>query len=166
MSNQQAITLGQVPMGTIVPFILDASYLPNNWLMCNGTAIPTQYAALIGAIGANTPNLCGRTLIGTGQPSNQVQSDGTAPNFNPSNNWPVGYTGGEFVHELTINELPEHAHEYVESGFWGGGDCQSNSYNSYGNNSNTSATAAVGDNLPHNNMQPYYAVNYIIFAGS
>ncbi len=166
MSNQHAITLGQVPMGTIVPFVLDASNLPANWLMCNGTAIPTHFSDLIAAIGANTPNLCGRALIGTGQPSNQMQSDGTVPNFNLSKNWSVGNTGGEYVHQLTIDELAAHDHEYIETGLWGGGNIASNGNDNMGMNATTSATSIVGDNLSHNNMQPYYAVNYIIFAGS
>lgn len=45
--------------------VLNASHADPNggfWLLCNGGAIPTQYASLIALIGANTPDAQGRGL--------------------------------------------------------------------------------------------------------
>ena len=51
-----------VPTATVVPFA--GTTLPAGWLWCDGVAIPVQYTALIGIVGANTPNLKGRTIYG------------------------------------------------------------------------------------------------------
>ena len=50
-----------VPTGAIMPFVGGSSDVPEGWLLCDGSAIPTDdYTAdLRGLIGANTPNLNG-----------------------------------------------------------------------------------------------------------
>lgn len=162
-----------MPVGAVIAWVGTTGstngYLPitppQGWLICDGNAIPTQYADLIALVGANTPNLCGRTLIGTGQPNNNTQTDGTTPNFALGNNWPVGYTGGEFQHTLVVGEMPAHNHTV------GGYNKQPN--NIADNDDDISCpdcwmwndakeTTYTGGNLAHNTMQPYFAINYII----
>ena len=154
-----------VPMGTIVAFVLSASNIPNGWLPCDGSAIPAQYQELISALGSNnTPNLTGRTLIGTGVPDDSAQSDGSIPNFTPGLNWSVGYTGGEFAHQLVTAEMPSHNHSLVYEFDLASG-CHSDTGSSPCLSSTVNYTNNTGGDAVHNTMQPYYAVNYIIFAG-
>ena len=155
-----------MPMGTIVAFALPAQNIPAGWLPCDGSVIPSKYQALITALGSNnTPNLAGRALIGTGKPNNDKQSDGTTPNFTTTNNWPLNYTGGEYVHTLSVNEMPQHAHDYQYINPLG--EEAENFYSgSYWEPTMVNATTAnTGGNQPHNNMPPYLAINYIIYTG-
>jgi len=153
---------GAVPMGTIVAFALNS--IPNGWLLCDGSAIPAQYQNLITALGSSkTPNLAGRTLTGTGVPSIGVQSDGRTPNFAPSNNWPLGYTGGEYQHTLTTDEIPSHTHNYTHCNANGSSGLYGGSY--WAPSYPEATTEATGGSQAHYNMQPYFSVNYIIYAG-
>lgn len=164
---------GSVPMGTIVAFALNEASVPSGWIMCDGRVIPAQYHSLITALGSTTtPNLCGRTLIGTGKPNNGQQDDGRTPNFDPANNWPLAFTGGEYSHKLTISEIPAHSHT-INQGNFGvhGGSFQGKSdddlpFENSGYEYPVRGTDATGGDGLHNTMQPYYAVNYIIYTGN
>lgn len=159
-----------LPIGTIVAFALTSTEIPQGWLLCDGSTIPLKYQTLIICLKSpNTPNFCGRTLIGTGTPSNGVQSDGTTPNFDPSNNWPLAYTGGEFRHTLLINEIPAHTHTSpTNQGGWSrtNGDSVYGSDRPQEQGNYPFTTGSTGGSGAHNNMQPYCAVNYIIYAGT
>jgi microcystin-dependent protein len=128
-----------MPVGTILAYAGSAA--PDGWLICNGTAIPQddKYKTLRDLIGSNTPNLIGRTLIGAGS------------------SYALRATGGAEKHTLTIAEMPSHSHSYTlfpeSRGKTAGGE-----YWQAGNGK----TGDTGGNQPHNNMQPYYVVNYII----
>ena len=58
-----------VPTGSVMPFI--GTVAPNGWLLCDGTAIPSGafYDNLKTLAGANTPDLRGMFLRGTGSTS-------------------------------------------------------------------------------------------------
>ena len=53
-----------MPVGSITAFA--SSVIPEGWLLCDGSAIPTDQTALIQLIGLNTPNLKGKFLGGAG----------------------------------------------------------------------------------------------------
>ncbi|WP_166922478.1 phage tail protein [Flavobacterium poyangense] len=169
----------QVPIGTIIAYPSDV--LPGKgWLRCDGTRIEEKYTELINILGGMTltPNLVGRTLIGSGKPYNEKQSDNRYPNFDANTSWKARDTGGEYQHQLTINEMPVHNHP-INNGDFG------LHYQSFSGSSETkggypfktvyppykkddkiiSSTNTSGGNGAHNTMQPYFAVNYIIFAG-
>src|SRR5215831_1284426 len=94
-----------LPAGVIVPFA-GAAAPSTEWLMCDGAAVSrATYAALFTAIGTvygagdgsttfNVPNLQGRVPVG--------KDTGTFT--------PLGKTGGEQTHVLTVGELAQHSH--------------------------------------------------------
>jgi microcystin-dependent protein len=174
-----SIPMGNVPMGTIVAFVLNLGtdgkgkpMPPPGWLMCDHSPIPQKYSLLISYLNSHhTPNLTGRTLIGTGVPdSTTPQTDHRNPNFAPSNHWHLGNTGGEYQHTLTTEEIPSHDHT-IHSGQFGnlGTALQtaSSGYIPYCMNDvfGPNGTDSTGGGGPHPNMQPYYAVHYIIYTG-
>lgn len=73
--------------------------------------------------------------------------------------FPAGSTGGEAVHALTLEEMPEHRHHI---GY--GANVYASSYGaltpnaSQSGSSSSNATDAAGLGSPHNNMPPYLAV--------
>lgn len=150
-------------LGEIKPYA--GSTAPSKWLICDGSAVSrTTYSDLFAVIGTtygtgdgsttfNLPDMKGRTPIGV--------SSGHA----------LGTTGGEETHTLTMNEMPRHDHNPSGSVRW------YDDYNTHTNAGNATATgrwwyialtsliALQGNNQPHNNMQPYTTVNFIIYAG-
>lgn len=150
-----------LPMGTIVAYLLPVANLANGWLLCDGSPIPDQYQELRTALGSdNTPNLAGMTLLGAGTPPSS--SPCFPPNAKPFN---LAEIGGEYQHTLVPNEMPSHTHN-TNSAY--GYDI----YDQDGNDVHLicvrpgEGTDATGGDAPHNNMQPYYCVNYIIYAVS
>ena len=86
----------------------------------------------------------GKTLVGV---------DENDTDFNASSK-----TGGEKKHQLTVEELPKHRHNPTPSGattFSQGG-----SYDAMQGSGNRSynflGSSYTGEDVPHNNMQPYY----------
>lgn len=138
------------------------STAPKGWLICDGSAVSrTTYADLFAVIGTsygsgdgsttfNIPNLKGKIPVG-------LNSNDT--DFNT-----LGKTGGEKEHTLTIDEMPSHKHGvgYVGGNANGnhagmpGTSAEPNSYN------NELFINSKGGDQPHNNMQPYVVMNYII----
>ena len=111
------------------------------WHICDGTN--------------GTPDLRGRFILGA--------SDGHA----------VGSTGGEENHTLTIKELPKVSGSVQNYLIWGTNRAESGVlHNSVGGTKFPSAAAenayaskisiSFGNNQPHNNMPPYYALSYIM----
>lgn len=163
------------PPGSIQMYA--GSTAPQGWLLCDGSAVSrSTYAALFAAIGTtfgtgdgsttfNLPNLKGRAVIG---------QDPSDTDFNS-----IGKTGGEKEHILTIDEMPSHKHDLYgddvhdadsnlkgiyqhtdsgyngivgySSGIWGSADPEGREY-----------IANTGGDQPHNNLQPYIVMNYII----
>lgn len=104
-----------IPTGTVLAFYGSAA--PAGWLLCDGSSLDqSTYSALsdllTGGTSApvNLPDLRGRTIIGVGPSGNTVQSDGTKPDFAEDNDWTLGYTGGEYQHTLSEEEMPSHQH--------------------------------------------------------
>lgn len=109
----------------------------------------------------------------------------TNSKFNPNTNWggtwvktaegrcligandtyPLGSTGGEAEHTLTINEIPSHSHAIYGADSRSGSITLDKATFSYLDKGQTTTytsgilgTELTGDGRPHNNMQPYLAV--------
>jgi len=145
------------PPGTIVAYFGTAA--PAGWLVCDGTPVPQgeQYNALRALVGPNTPDLRGRVIL-------MADPSGAAlPSASPA----FGETAGEETHVLTADEMPAHSHSFQVNteGFPDGGYDTGGSYkywNTLRPERSNIYTTISGGNLPHNNMQPYFALNWII----
>ncbi|MEQ9345628.1 MAG: tail fiber protein [Thalassospira sp.] len=150
---------GSVPVATILPFA--GSVAPEGFMACDGAELlASEYAELFGVIGSTygvgqapgsfkLPDLRGRAPIGAGQ------GDGLSDRV-------IGTFDGAEIHQLTIDEMPAHDHKY------GAPHLQTYGMGPYANpgvnpSSQVQYTvASTGGDQPHNNMQPYLVVNYII----
>ena len=145
-----------VPIGTIVAFAFTTLNIPGGWLPCDGSPIDcTKYKDLCDGLGSTqTPNLAGMALIGGG------------------GSYVLGQTGGEVQHTLTTDEMPQHHHSinggnfgtYTDS-FSGYSEDDQHPFETEPTGNKVWGTDDEGQSAAHNNMQPYYVVNYIIFAG-
>ena len=155
---------------------------PAGWLLCDGsavsrstyevlfTAISTTYGAGDGTTTFNVPNLKGRVPLGVD--SGQTEFD------------TLGETGGAKTHTLTVDESPSHIHGVLSNAHTGtASEIRPAALNrGYPDNGlgpdawvinidqarkigwGRLYTTPVGGDDPHNNLQPYIALNYIIKA--
>lgn len=152
-----AVQQGLFVSGDIKPTALSSA--PTGWLLCDGASkLRAEYSTLFSAIGTTygsadgthfyLPTLQGRVPVGAGTGSGLSART-------------LGAASGEESHQLSLNEMPSHAHaiavtevgNLVASGnqaqyvFAGPGE---------------KVTLANGGNAFHNNMQPYTVVNFLI----
>jgi len=133
---------------------------PSGYLECDGSAVSrTTYAALFAVIGTtfgvgdgsttfNLPNLKGRVPVGRGTGSGLTART-------------LAATGGEETHVLTDAEMPSHTHTVaVRSPTAGAGASDIALANAAANNTRT--TSSAGSDDPHENMQPFIVMTYII----
>lgn len=151
------------PPGTVESFA--GINPPNGWLLCNGQTISrTTYISLFTAIGTiygagdglttfTLPDMRGRVSVAAG----------AGPGLS---NRALGDKDGEEKHTLTINEMPSHTHDYIDT-FRTGNQNADNVANSQTAadetvTNQTKTTAATGNGVAHNVMQPFIVLNYII----
>lgn len=174
------------PPGVINPYA--GASAPSGWLLCDGSAVSrTTYAALFAVVSTtfNTggeagtdfrlPNLKGKIPVGI---------DSAQSEFNTR-----GETGGEKTHTLVDAEMPSHTHNgttasngshshdggassftvtaFTSSRTAGAGAdgalvTSSTAHQTTGAHTHTFTTASAGGDDPHNNLQPYIALHYII----
>jgi microcystin-dependent protein len=167
------------------PFIAEivmfaGNFAPRGWAFCQGqimsisqnTALFSLLGTTYGGNGQTTfalPDLRGRVPVGTGQ----------GPGLPAVN---LGQMSGEPTHTLIITEMPAHNHTVATqanvSSAAGNSTNPSGNFpavsttrdNVYANASNATMNASAvqttigvaGGSQPHNNMQPYLGMNYII----
>lgn len=153
-ANGEGTTSGEVRMTA-------AAAAPNGWLLCQGQSLlRSQYPALFAAIGTtygaadstrfSLPDLRGRVAVG--RDASQTEFD------------VLGETGGAKTHTLTEAQIPSHAHGQRVTANSGGpairldwsGDGSGQVY------PQGVATEPTGGGQPHNNLQPYLTLNYMI----
>jgi microcystin-dependent protein len=156
--------LAQPYVGEIRMFA--GNFEPNGWLFCNGQMLPIAenetlfqlIGTLYGGDGESTfalPDLRGRVPIHLG-------------NFHQLAEW-----GGTETETLTVNQLPAHSHPLLASSAAGqSGDpagrvlTRASTGVAYAGGSPMAMAAppisAAGGSQPHDNMQPYLCVSFII----
>lgn len=162
-------------LGTILAWPIN--YAPPGWMFCQGQLLPiNQYQALYALLGTTyggdgrtnfaLPDLRGRVPVGVGQ--------GPA-----LSNHPMGEKGGSETVALTERQLPAHTHAQPASNkaatvgqpgpsaVPGAYEKERGAYyNIYSPQADANTTLApvgpAGGNQPHDNMQPYLALNFII----
>jgi microcystin-dependent protein len=163
-------------IGEIILF--GGNFAPKGWSLCNGQLLSIEVnAALYSILGSNyggdgistfgLPDLRGRVAIHPGQGVGLSRRT-------------LGETGGAESIILKIEQMPEHNHEISTTANISvvyeitGGD--HNAFNAIGaaqhkesmspgkhpGDSGIFSTMKAGGSLPHNNMQPYQCINYII----
>ncbi|PDT83026.1 phage tail protein [Bradyrhizobium sp. Y36] len=162
-------------LGQIMPFA--GATIPRNWALCNGALLAIQpnqalfslLGTYYGGNGVTTfalPDLRGRAILGSSG------SSGT---------YPAGALGGSVSVNMTALQLPQHNHLIQATAANGQGRGAPPDNNIFATSTapagkNIFLTAgsaetplATGTNLvnegsgqPHNNMQPYLVINYLI----
>ena len=152
--------------------IFAGSFAPVGWMLCDGQLMPISenetlfqiIGTTYGGDGQSTfalPNLQGRIPIHNGQ----------GPGL--SNNYQVGESGGVESVTLTANQIPTHTHPFLvstDAGLQiapGGGVLGTQASVTLfrpiqANQAFAPSISTVGGSQPHDNMQPYLCVNYII----
>jgi microcystin-dependent protein len=136
----------------------DGSYT-FNWVDSNGNGViePVELIQVLTTF--NLPDLRGRVPVG------MDNMGGSAAGVVPSAS-NLGNQAGEEKHQLTIEELP--SHQFTYSSFPLACFVQNSSLNALNcgrgvtDSNQITQTNLVGSDLPHNNMQPYLVLNYII----
>jgi microcystin-dependent protein len=165
---------GVPPIGTIMAYGGDVSkdeikreLESQGWLACDGKPVKyDEYRELFRVIGRafgapdslsfNLPDLRGRVAVGAGS-GKALKARNLAEK------------GGEEEHTLTISEMPIHKHTWQgvradRNDDYGFGGSEKNVHRASGQSVNDVCQNA-GQGWPHNNMQPFLVVNYIIYAG-
>jgi len=149
------------------------NFAPVGWAFCDGSIVSiAEYAVLYNLIGTTyggdgvstfgLPDLRGRTPIGTGQLSG-------------GGNYVLGQPGGAEQVNVTVAQYPNHTHPLVATGNSGNANAPAGAYLASGQQiytANTplaadalapsSVSPSPGNNLPHENRQPFVTCNWII----
>ena len=155
-------------MGT--PFMSEVKIIawnfpPKGWAFCNGQFLPiNQNQALF--------SLLGTMYGGNGQTTFALPDmRGRAP-IHQGAGFIIGQVGGELAHTVTMSEMPAHNHFMQASPTNGDQVVPTNNYLGPGANLYAASgkmttllpatVGNVGGSQPHQNLQPYLVVNYII----
>lgn len=71
----------------------------------------------------------------------------------------IGQAGGEYRHELTVEEMPKHRHSFRMKPDHKRGD-HGDDWPLHHGHWNTEETTETGGSQPHNNMPPYRVLNF------
>lgn len=156
-------TIPYMPSGSMTLWAGVVGSPPTGWLTCKGQSLSkTTYADLFAAIAYtyggsgnnfNLPDLQGRVPVG----------EGTGTSLSGRT---LAAEGGAETHQLTIAEMPSHDHDiplydYSDGGVSNLTPAGTDDVTDFRSNSQD-PTGLKGSNTPHNNMQPFIVMNYII----
>ena len=156
--------------------IFAGNFAPRSWAFCDGQLMPiSQYTALFSLVGT-TYGGDGRTTFGI--PNLQGRAPmhpGRGPGLTARR---LGQREGVETVQLVESQIPQHTHTSIVTvenggtsitpeGLYSGESSGDNIYQEEANSSNLvqmkpDSLAHVGGGQPHNNIQPYLAMNFII----
>lgn len=169
--------LSGIPVGTVIDFC--GATPPARWFWCDGGMLdpalePELFAVLgttYGGDGTATfglPDLRGRVVAGRDDMGGAVAAR-LSNRPGGVNGVELGAAGGTEAHVLSIAEMPEHSHPgsgyYVRAATSGGTTLQTGG-GSFPNVNSASSVHGQGANQSHNNIQPTFILNKIVFAGA
>ena len=150
--------------------VVSFNFAPKGWAMCNGQLLPiNQNQALF--------SILGTTYGGDGRVNFALPNlTGSVP-IHVGNGNVLGQKGGEQAHTLILSEMPTHVH--LEPAINSPGDTSTAQNSPLGKNLavtanatyaagasltpiNAAAVLNVGGSQPHENMQPYLVLTFII----
>ena len=149
--------------------IMSFNFPPKGWAFCNGQLLPiNQNQALFSLLGT-TYGGDGRTTFGLPDLRGRVP-------IHVGSGYTLGERDGEQAHTLVISEMPAHTHQAQgnsaaadtsdpTNGFLAQPSAAGGSVYSNGNPSVAMSPAAIGTaggSQPHQNLQPYLALNFCI----
>jgi microcystin-dependent protein len=145
--------------------VFSFDFAPKGWALCNGQLLPiNQNQALFALLGTRFGGN-GQTNFGLPNLQGKVPTH-VGPTMT------LGQTGGEQSHTVTMNEMPTHTHVANAAGVAGTsglplGNLPGPYANGYAPPSALAPLApatvtTVGGSQPHQNMQPYLALNFSI----
>lgn len=152
--------------------ILPYNFAPDGWALCNGQLMPIQqnealFSLLGTTYGGNGVNNFGLPNLQGCAPMHPGSGPGLTPRV-------IGEQGGSASVTLTANELPAHVHQQMQSGGTATAStpdasttfARSSAQMYAGGSPNATAIPQalqpVGGGQPHNNLQPYQAINFCI----
>lgn len=134
-----------LPVGSVTMFM--GSSIPTGWLKLDGSTFSaTTYPELNTLLGSTTlPDFRDRVPMGA------------------SGSKGLNSTGGNASISLGVNELPPHTHDITNIGI--GAFPAGSGVSGYYPSGGSSATTSTGSGNAFSILNPYRAVNYIIYAG-
>jgi microcystin-dependent protein len=153
----------------IMPF----NFAPTGWAFCNGQLMPiSQNTALFSLLGTTYGGDGKSTFALPNMQGNAPMQAGQGPGLSLRD---LGETGGEQTVTLLQTEIPAHSHIAVADGVADTASPQNNTWGSalkgHGDlyapasslvQMSPLALSIAGGNLPHNNLQPFLTLNFVI----
>jgi microcystin-dependent protein len=139
---------------------------PNGWFLCQGQLLPiSDYDTLFA--------LLGTTYGGDGESTFALPNLQSRIPLHVGTGYPLGSIGGTETVLLLPPNLPAHSHAALAANsggtstgpggnFWASGSSAEYSTQAPNTTMNPAALSASGGNLPHDNMPPFLAINFII----
>lgn len=158
-----------LPIGAIIEW--DSDLIPENWLLLNGQAVSrTVYSELFAIYGTTYGSGDGSTTFNLPDRRTRVA---VGRDVNDEDFAALGITGGEKEHQLVQEELPNarlnlqrYETDTTPLTYWNTTATSGNAYAGLGYNEGSSVicTTPLGNDQPHNNLQPYIVTNFIVKA--
>lgn len=158
--------MGQPYVGEVRMFA--GNFAPAGWMFCEGQLLPISENETLF-------QLIGTTYGGDGQNTFALPDLRGRVSIHQGNNFILAETGGVETVTLTASQIPAHSHvPNANSGngtstdpannFWAAQPSllQYSATGTANTNLNASTLSFTGGNQPHENMQPYLCVSYII----
>ena len=143
------------------------NFAPVEWALCQGQTLPiAENDALFALIGT--------TYGGDGQTTFNLPNLSSRLPVHQGAGYTLGQSGGAEQVTLTSQQIPSHGHPMLAANVTGSqitpsGNLPANSFNvtPYINDAptgtmNANAISSIGGSQPHDNMQPFLCINFII----